>query len=234
MKLAIMQPYFFPYLGYFQLAASVDKFVFLDDVNFIKKGWINRNRILVNGEPAYFTAPVQGASQNKKINELLFADNFAEWSGKFLKTIEQSYKKSSGYADFYPKLETFLSASSSNLAEFAKSSVKMVADLLELETELVNSSSIYENSSLKGEDRILDICKRETCTNYRNLPGGREIYNGRRFADEDIQLEFLEPLLPAYSQPSDTFAPGLSILDVLMNCGISGAKTMVSSARLTP
>lgn len=91
-----MQPYLFPYLGYFQLIQAVDKFILLDDVNFIKRGWVNRNRILVNGKDHLFSLPLQRASQFKKINDLKLAD-YPGWRNRFFKTLTHAYRQASQY-----------------------------------------------------------------------------------------------------------------------------------------
>lgn len=103
MKIAVMQPYLFPYIGYFQLLNAVDMFVVFDDVNFIKKGWINRNNILVNRQKYLFTVPLKDASQNKLIKEVQIADD--GWQEKFLKTVAQSYKKAEFFDEAFALIE---------------------------------------------------------------------------------------------------------------------------------
>ena len=235
MKLAIMQPYFFPYLGYFQLIASVDKFVFLDDVNFIKKGWINKNRILVQSEAHNFTVPLSKVSQNVKINETKISTEFANWRDKFLQTLMSNYRKAPEFEKFYPELRAFLlSRNDTIISDLAKASLNFSMRWLQLEAPFIDSASQFENGDLKGQNRILDICKKLETTTYKNLPGGRQIYQKESFQQNDISLEFLEPQLPEYNQGKDCeFISGLSILDILFHCELPEAQEMVKSGIFT-
>ena len=138
MTLAIMQPYIFPYIGYYQLAGAVDKFVFLDDVNYINKGWINRNNILINGQANLFTIPLKDASQNKLINEVEVSEG--KWSEKLLRTIEMAYKKAPCFSDAFPVINEVLSSEERLIGNLAKKSVQSVSDYLQLPTTYVNSA----------------------------------------------------------------------------------------------
>jgi WbqC-like protein family len=220
MKIAIMQPYLFPYIGYYQLIQSVDKFLLLDDVAYINKGWINRNRIIINGEPQFFTMPVEGASQNKTINSLhIQQDN---WKVKLDKTITMAYKKGIGYHDFYPTFKGILEYQNNNLSEYLANSIRSICCFLDIKTELIVSTSGYMNTELKGERRIIDLCKTENATCYVNASGGKSLYNPKEFIKHDICLNFLSASLAPYQQlGTREFLPGLSILDVLMNCSKS-------------
>ena len=129
MKLAIMQPYIFPYIGYFQLIKAVDKFVLYDDVNFINRGWINRNRILVNGQDSMFTIPLKDASQNKLINEIdVNWDN--NWKGKFLKTIEQAYKKAPFYEKILPIIEKTIEVQEVQFNKIIENNLRLICEYL--------------------------------------------------------------------------------------------------------
>lgn len=218
MKIAVMQPYFFPYIGYYQLAAAVDKFVIFDDVAFIKKGWINRNFILVNGEPWLFTVPLSAASQNKLIKEtLLDAQQFPAWREKFLKTLEQSYKKAPHYNEVALLVQNVLNANNTTIAELAFESIRSVLRYLDVPIQF-QSSSYYSNQHLKGEERIIDICRKENARHYFNLSGGTALYNRSNFAQASIALHFIQPDPGLrYSQGKHTsFVPSLSMIDVLM------------------
>lgn len=215
MKLAIMQPYFLPYLGYFQLIAAVDKFVIYDDVNFIKKGWINRNNILLNESAHLFTLPLSDVSQNKKINELILAENVI-WKKKFFATLALSYSKAPHYKDVIRLVERILNYQSKSAADFVAFSIKEVSAYLTLSTQFISSSSIYENVDLVGEARIIDICIQENATVYINAIGGKALYDKYSFLEKNIELKFLCGLSPEYMQFKNKFVSGLSILDVLM------------------
>jgi hypothetical protein len=221
MKLAIMQPYFFPYIGYWQLIYAVDRFVIYDDVNFIKKGWINRNRILINGEPGYITIPLVGASQNKRICDIEMQTS-AHWRNKMLKSIEFNYRKSPFFDEIFGEINRLISNPATNLAQFLAQSLEDIATLLGISTEFVRSSRDYGNSSLRGQDRILDICDREGATSYINAPGGQALYDTASFANANIDLCFSSGRISPYPQRAGEFVPNLSIIDALMEVGVSG------------
>lgn len=215
MKLAIMQPYFFPYFGYFQLVAAVDKFVFYDDVNFIKNGWINRNRLRLSGAVRYFTIPLSGASPSRSIAEAGIQPGRI-WKRKMLDSVRQSYSKAPHVSDIVELMSAVLDESDTSVAEVAKRSVAAVSDYLRLGTDFVWTSSEYANSQLRGESRVIDICNREGATHYFNLPGGRDLYNEASFERAGLQLRFVEPTFGGHCQGEAKTEPDLSILDALM------------------
>ena len=212
MKLGIMQPYFMPYIGYWQLMAAVDTYVIYDDVNYIKKGWINRNNILVNNAKQLFTISLNGASQNKLINEITIADDFT----KLRKTIHIAYHKAPYYNDVMALLDKIFSYQSNNLADFIANSIKHVCQYLGIQTKIIMSSDIDKDNTLKGQDKILEICKLLDADTYYNAIGGQELYDKSVFEKENIKLCFLKSDIPEYSQYKNAFVPGLSIIDVLM------------------
>lgn len=213
MKLAIMQPYFLPYIGYFQLIAEVDKFVIYDDVNYINRGWINRNRLLLHGREHMFTIPLQGASQNKLICEIALVDR--GWRSKILRTIQQSYAKAPCYTEVYRLMEEIINHPTTMLDDFLFNGIKSITEYMHLGTDIERTSRIYRNAHLKGDLRILDICRQEQATAYVNAIGGMELYDREIFKEQGIRLSFLRSRPVAYSQGGD-FVPWLSILDVLM------------------
>jgi hypothetical protein len=214
--LAIMQPYFLPYLGYFQLMAKADAFVIYDDVNFINRGWINRNRININGDAHMLTMPLLQASQNRLICEISISDDPA-WRKKILKSVQQAYAKAPQFARTYALLEGIVNHPAQNLADYLRHSLHALRDHLGLKTELVDSSRRYENSGLKAQARIIDICLRENASLYVNAIGGMELYAGSDFKQAGLKLAFLHPVLNPYSTGAAPFIPGLSIIDVLMH-----------------
>lgn len=213
MKIAVMQPYFFPYIGYFQLINAVDKFVFYDDVNFINRGWINRNRILINNKPAYFTVSLKDASQNKLINEIQILDN----REKILKTIYLAYKKSPYFDDAWPIIESVCTYDTKNISELAIYSIKRVLQYLEVEKCFEVSSHFYkENKGLPKADRLIDICRINNAREYLNAINGKELYSKDYFANYGIRIYFLQSIPFNYKQFDEKFTPSLSIIDVLM------------------
>ena len=231
MKVGIMQPYFLPYIGYWQLLNAVDKYVIYDDVNFIKGGWINRNRMLVNGEPKLFNIQMQGASPNKLINEIEVSNNTV-WKKKLLKTIENSYRKAPFYTDVFPIIEEIINYDECNLAKYLANSIKKVCNYLNIETELIVSSTLYKDNSLKSQAKVIEICKELKATEYYNAIGGQELYSYEDFKDVDIKLSFLKSNEIKYKQLKDEFVANLSILDVLMFNSINDVRNFLNQYEL--
>lgn len=216
MKTVIMQPYLFPYLGYWQMIAYADAFVLFDDVNFINRGWINRNNILLNGKSYMFTLPLVSASQNKLINQIDVTHDEKDVQ-KILKTIEQAYRKAPYFSDVFPLIVEILNYEQRNLKFFLMNQFQRIFDYLGLNnTKLLLSSDIEKNNSLKAQDKIIDICKKLGTKQYINAIGGVELYDKNRFAQEGMELYFIKMILTPYSQFKGEFVPYLSIIDVLM------------------
>lgn len=231
MKLAIMQPYIFPYIGYFQLIKAVDKFVIYDDVNFINRGWINRNRILVNGKDSLFTIPLKEASQNKLINEIEVNWDDA-WKSKWLKTLGQSYKKAPYFQQVRPIIEQTLGQEKTIFSEIIVENLKLINAYLGITTEIIPSSAIYQNIELKAQTRILDICLQEKANHYINPIGGIELYQKEVFEEKGMQLNFIKSMPVQYPQLKNDFVPWLSILDVLMFNSVEQIQTFLDSYEL--
>ena len=215
MKLAIMQPYLFPYIGYWQLIGCVDKFVVYDDVNYIVRGWINRNNILVQGEPRLLTLSLSKPSRNKLINEIEIAEGAKR---EFLHQIECNYRKAPQFPQVFPLLESILGNPENNIAKFIRASLESVSRYLHLETEFLMSSEIPKDNSLRGDDKIAHICGLLGAETYINPYGGMEIYHEEKFLSKNIRLLFLKPRLEMihYEQFRNEFANGLSIVDLMM------------------
>ena len=186
-NIAIMQPYVLPYIGYFQLVAAVDKFVFYNDVNFIKKGWIHRNRILLNGHDYLFTISCSEVSQNKRICDTKLAFDLKE-KNRLLLTITQAYKKAPFFEAVFPILEKILLKEYAFIDEMAIKSVKEVSIYLNLNTSFEESKNRYGNEELKKADRLIDICLKEKITSYINPSGGQEIYTHDYFKERGVDL----------------------------------------------
>lgn len=231
MTLAIMQPYFLPYIGYMQLMRAVDTFVLYDDVAFINRGWINRNRLLIKGQEFLFTIPLKDASQNKRINEVHLADD-PKWRGKLLKTIEQGYRKAPYYADVMPLTEKIINFGADSVAELIYHSLVELNRYVGLTTELVPSSTIYQNGHLRAQERILDICRQTGATRYINPIGGLELYDKPTFAQAGIELNFIRSKPVEYPQFRSPFVPWLSVLDVLMFNDLTTVQTLLDAYEL--
>ncbi len=215
MKLCIIQPYLFPYIGYFQLINYADKFVVYDDVNFINKGWINRNRILLNGQPHMFTVPLKNASQNVIIKDLKLAMS-ERWKNKFIKTLELTYKKAPFFNKTFDIVKEVINTKSIFLIDWHSKSFELIKNYLGINTAFVKSSSKYNNQNLKGQNRILDICINENSTHYINPIGGLKLYDKQLFSNERVKLSFIKSGNIKYKQYNLKFIPWLSIIDVMM------------------
>lgn len=214
MKLGIMQPYFMPYIGYFQLMKAVDKYVVYDDVNYIKGGWANRNHILINGEKEMFTVTLQKASPNKLFNEIVIGDDFK----KLMKTLQMNYSRAINFDQTMVLMERIISFPNKQLAVFIANSFREILSYLSVETEILMSSEIPKDNSLRGKDKIIQICEILGADTYYNAVGGKNLYDQEEFREHGITLNFVDSLPQVYSQlHTREFVSGLSMIDVLMN-----------------
>ena len=231
MKIAIMQPYFFPYIGYWQLINAVDRYVIYDDVNFIKKGWINRNNILINGQPKLINLQISKASQNKLINEIELLGN-EKYNVKLLKTIKASYKKAPYYEEVFPLIKNIIEQDEKNLAKFLAESIVEISKYLGIKTKFVMSSDIEKNNSLRGQDKIIEICKILGADEYINAIGGQKLYSYSDFVTKGIGLKFLQTGDIEYKQFKSEFVPNLSIIDVMMFNSVEEINNMLNDYEL--
>lgn len=232
MNVAVMQPYIFPYLGYFNLIEASDLFVFYDDVNFVKKGWIHRNRILLNGNDFLFTIPLDNASQNKLISDIdtKFDDR---WRQKFFKNIRFAYQK----APFYEPVSELIHSvfvQNDKIALLNIKSIQAVYDYLGCSFNYYLSSEQFaDTKGMDRAERLINITKQAGGQKYTNLAGGQILYDKSYFAQKGIELQFLESILPAYPQGKQKdFIKGLSIIDILMYNDIDSVKSMFKAYRI--
>ena len=212
MTLGIMQPYFMPYIGYWQLMAAVDTYVVYDDVNYIKGGWVSRNNILLNGQKHMFTITLNGASPNKLFNEITIKDDFK----KFSRLIESAYRKAPYYAEVTALLDKIYNYEDKSLGAFILHSFLVVLDYLKIDTKLLLSSTIEKDNDLRGKDKVKHICHLLGADTYYNSIGGQELYDKNDFKEDGIDLHFVKTELSTYPQLKNEFVPGLSMIDVLM------------------
>jgi hypothetical protein len=216
MAVAIMQPYFFPYLGYFQLVHAVDHFVFYDDVMYIKKGWINRNRILMQGNEFLFTIPLEKQSQNKSIRESTVSWG-KEFPNKFMIQLDSAYKKAPNYREVRDLVEGVLHLKFESLADLASESIQATWAYLGLKKNFYQSSVLGISTDLGRAERLLEITKFLGESSYINAVNGQELYEKGFFKENGIDLYFLKPNLRPYLQGNTKeFVNGLSMIDVLM------------------
>ncbi len=209
-----MQPYFLPYIGYWQLVGAVDVFVVYDNIKYTKKGWINRNRFLRNGQEALFSLPLRKDSDFLDVNQRYLADLFDRED--LINRFREAYRKASAFADFMPVLEDIIRCPAVNLFDYIRYAIGKVCSYLELKTPVIVSSTIDCDHSLKSAERVQAICKALGADTYVNPLGGKELYYKEDFARQGITLQFLQPHLAEYSQLGDVFVPWLSIVDVAM------------------
>lgn len=231
MKLAIMQPYFFPYIGYWQLIHAVDRFVIYDDVNYIVRGWVNRNRILINDEPIYVTASLHQASQNKKICDTELQPS-PFWRNKLVKMVETTYRKSPCFTEVFPFVEQLISYETDKLSDYLIYQLRALAAFMDINTEFIVTSRCYLNNHLSGQERILDICVQEGATTYINPQGGQALYDHVAFTQCEVDLKFLIPSPIEYKQFGAVHVPWLSIIDVMMFNSQSQLRTLLNQYEL--
>ncbi|MDH4610278.1 hypothetical protein E8F12_17155 [Pseudomonas sp. BN102] len=232
--ISIMQPYVFPYIGYFCLIEESDVFVFYDDVNFINRGWINRNRILINGTPYNFTIPLSNGSQNKLICDIK-THSFDDFKRKFLKQIQLAYGKCPFYEVGYRYVLDVLSTEQSSISDVAIKSIERFYEVIGVDKKFVRSSACFSNTrGMARPDRLIEITKLLDSDNYVNSIGGTELYEKDYFADRGVNLSFVNPKLKSYKQISAReFVAGLSVIDVLMNNDVENIKLHLQSYELS-
>jgi hypothetical protein len=227
---AVMQPYLFPYIGYYQLVLSSDFFVFYDDVNYIKRGYVNRNNILLDGVAHRFTLPVPSASQNTLICNLKFSDEVR----KIIETINHAYKKAPYFSDVMPIIEEVLTQKDRDITSVCIAGIELVFDYLSIDSpKLLRSTDIAYNRNKSAAEKLIAITKELSCSEYVNSPGGRELYGKNYFLSENVTLHFIEPKIEEYLQGDSEFIPYLSIIDVLMWCSKKEAIRLLNLYRLT-
>lgn len=218
MRLVIMQPYLFPYVGYYQLIAASDHFVIYDDVNYIKQGWINRNNILSAGKPMMFSAPLEDQSSFRLICEtMLGRKNYVAWKTKFLRTLQMNYSKAPFFNPAFALVEQVLNSNAESISQLAHNSLQSVCSYAGIPFDhSVSSQRFSDTKHLSGADRVKAICKKTGAGTYINSPGGMELYDKEDFKKDGIELFFLRSQLVPYQQFRHDFVPYLSIIDLMM------------------
>ncbi|MBE6062866.1 MAG: hypothetical protein E7207_04740 [Clostridium butyricum] len=232
-KVGIMQPYFLPYIGYFQLIKSVDKFVVYDDVKYINRGWINKNKMLINNKESIFYLGVKKDLGNLNINERYFCDDIERHISKLFRSIERAYKKAPMFNTVMPIIEDIFKYDIKiNIAEFLENSLIHICDYLNIETEIIVSSQINKNCTLRSQDKIIDIVKELKGDIYINSIGGQKLYSKEVFRKNNIKLYFLNTKKIYYKQYNEIFVPNLSILDIMMFNSKESIKKMLTMYEL--
>jgi hypothetical protein len=232
MKLAIMQPYFMPYIGYFQLINSVDEFVIYDNIQYTKKGWINRNRILVNGKDQLFTLPIKKDSDYLDIVERTISETWVKERIKLLNVIQSSYVKAPYFKEVNELIKDCLLDNETNLFKFLLNILNKINNYLNISTPIKISSDIKINHSLKSQNKVLSICGEQKASTYINAIGGIELYDKEIFSQQNITLNFIKSENIEYKQFNNKFIPWLSIIDVMMFNSVEDIKKYLNSYTL--
>lgn len=211
-KLAVMQPYCFPYLGYFQLARAVDEFVFLDDVGFIKGGYVNRNNILLEGKSHRFAWPVRDISSFRWIRD----HEYLEAPSKFLDLLRHAYRKAPFFDAVHALVQEVLSSRDRSVASINMLSITSTLEYLGVRRQWFSSSELDPEPAVGGEERVIRLCEHRQASIYINAAGGRALYDPAHFEARGLSLGFIQSRFPEYPQRSERFVAGLSIIDVLM------------------
>jgi hypothetical protein len=226
MRLGIMQPYFFPYIGYFQLIASVDQFIVYDNIKFTKKGWINRNRFLQNGKDAMFSLSLKKDSDSLDICERELSTDFDRI--KLLNQFKEAYNRAPYYSQTFTLLERIVNLEDTNLFRYIHSALVETCKHLGIDTQIKISSTFTINDNLRGQDRVLALSQAAGADIYVNAIGGMALYSKEAFEQKGIALRFLSSKSFVYPQFQETFVPWLSIIDILMFNSVEATRRAVS------
>ena len=227
MKLAIMQPYFFPYIGYFQLINSVDLFIVYDNIKYTKKGWINRNRMLQNSKDVMFSLTLKSDSDFLDVRDRELAEDFNP--NKLLNQISGAYRHAPYFKQTFSLIEKIMLYEERNLFKFIHNSIIQICEYMEIKTEIKLSSSISIEHGLKGQDKVTALCEAVGACTYINAIGGMELYSREAFISRDLELKFLKSKLYEYTQFGNDFVPWLSIMDVMMFNPIDAIQEAIQS-----
>jgi len=227
-----MQPYLLPYIGYWQLLSMVDKFVVYDNIQYTKKGWINRNNILLNNKSFLFSLPLKKDKDFLNVNERHLSVDSSVNSVKVLRQIENSYKKAPFFHKAFPLVESIFENENTNLFDYIYESMVGICHYLDIETEIVVSSSIDIDHSLKSQEKVISISKKLGADVYVNPNGGVDLYERAVFKQKGIDLNFIIPDLKEYQQYNEDFIPNLSIIDVIMFNSVDEVKNKLKEYKL--
>ena len=227
MRLAIMQPYFFPYIGYFQLISAVDQFIVYDNIKYTKKGWINRNRLLQNGKDVMFSLPLKRDPDHLDVRERELAVDFNR--AKLINQISGAYRHAPYFQQAFPWVEQVVRHEETNLFGFLHNSILRTCEHLGIPTEIRTSSSIAIDHDLKNQDKVLALCEAAGASTYVNAIGGMDLYSRESFRENGIDLKFIRSKPFEYTQFGDGFVPWLSIIDVMMFNPLDTIQTCIST-----
>jgi len=227
-KVAIMQPYFLPYMGYWQLINDVDEFVVYDNIKYTKKGWINRNRFLQNGKDTLFSLALQSGSDDLDVSDRQLSSAFER--DRLVRQLKEAYRKAPFFSENFSIIEQVINFPDNNLSAYIENSIRTLCSYLSITTPVITSSDIkIDHKSLKGKDKVIEICKSLGATEYVNPIGGLDLYDRSEFEKAGLKLTFLRSRSLDYKQSGNEFIPHLSILDVLMFNSLEQTKEYLGS-----
>ena len=212
-----MQPYFLPNLGYFHLINSVDVFVIYDDIQYTKKGWINRNRLIFDGNIDYVTIPLVKDSDFLNVNQRTISQGWEKEKSKLFRKLEQYYRKRDNFDKGLALTEKILNYNDVNLFNFIDHSVKLICQFLGIKTRVLPSSTLGDFSEYKGKDKVIAICRALNSETYVNAIGGMSLYDKDEFLNSGLDLKFVKSVFKPYNQNIDVFEPGLSVIDLIFS-----------------
>ncbi len=231
MRVAIMQPYFFPYIGYFQLLASVDVFILFDNIQYTKRGWINRNRMLRNGQDTIFTLPLKGAPPFQDICDRELAATFDR--DKLIGRFREAYRRAPYFEQTFELIERVIRHEDANLFCYLYNSLIQTCKHLGIGTKIRLSSQVAIDHTLKSQEKVLALCESMGADIYVNAIGGMGLYSRDVFRQNRIELKFLQPRPFEYAQFGAAFVPWLSIIDVMMFNSTDAIRTHITTPAMT-
>ena len=231
MKIAIMQPYLFPYIGYFSLIKNTDFFVFFDTPQYIRKGWINRNRILsANGDITYFTVPIQKADRNTPINKIIVSNNY-DWKMKTLGQLN-IYKKAPNYGRVIDLVKGIFNTDTMLISDLAIKSIVKTCEYLDIKYDIFSKMNLALPEVKEPDEWALYITKELGYNTYINPPGGMSFFNREKYQINDVDLQFLVQEIIPYRQNREVFIPALSMIDVMMFCSCNEINEMLCKYKI--
>lgn len=230
--IAVMQPYLFPYLGYFQLIAAADVFVLGDDLQYVRSGWVNRNRILHNDEARLITFPLKKDRFQLQINQRQLCDHFSDEAERLIRLIAESYKEAPYFAQVMPLVERLIHFPQQNISLYAEHAIREMCAYLHIVTPIMRSSDLILGSPVDKQERIIRIAHTFEATTFITPEGGSVVYDRDHFARNRLLVRFFRMNPVEYRQFRQPFVANLSIIDVLMfNC-VEQVQQMLTQYRL--
>lgn len=230
--IAVMQPYLFPYLGYFQLIAAADVFVLGDDLQYVRSGWVNRNRILQGNEARLISFPLKKDRFVLQINQRQLCDGFTEEAERLVRLITESYEKAPYFAQVMPLIERLIRFPHQNIALYAENALRELCAYLHIVTPIMRSSDLILGTPADKQERIIRIAHTFQATTFITPEGGSVVYDRDHLARNRLLVRFFRMDPVAYQQFGEPFVANLSIIDVLMfNC-VEQVQQMLSQYHL--